>query len=44
MKYIALLIICVSDEECSVGDYIQFAPGLPVRRYRYKSNGDWAIT
>ncbi|WP_042707137.1 hypothetical protein [Methanobrevibacter wolinii] len=42
-EYIALLVIFVSDEDCSVGDLIQLAPGLPGVGI-YNSNGDCAIT
>ena len=31
IEYIALLEITVSDENCSVGDCMQLAPGLPTR-------------
>ena len=41
---IALLVIFVSDEGCSVGDLIQLAPCLPGVGYIYNSNGDCAIT
>ena len=44
IEYIALLVIFVSDEDCSVGDLIQLAPGLPGVGYIYNSNGDCAIT
>ncbi|WP_156929601.1 hypothetical protein [Methanobrevibacter wolinii] len=43
-EYIALLIISVSEDDCSVADLIQPAPGRPGMGYIYNSNGDCAIT
>ena len=44
IEYIALLVIFVSEDYCSVSDLVQLAPGLPSVGYIYNSNGDWAQT